>query len=145
MAANSSLYSTNFLDTINGYVTIRAFGWLPNQIARSNELLDMSQRPSYLLAMVQQWLTLTMNIVVTFIAVLLVSLATLRVNSGFVGAGMVTLITFGASLASIISSYTGLEISLGGITRLKTFSEITETEDMVGEDIVPGEEWPSTG
>jgi ATP-binding cassette subfamily C (CFTR/MRP) protein 1 len=110
-------------------------------------MLDTSQRPSYLLAMVQQWLLLVMNMITAVLAVVLVSLAIKLpgVDSGSVGAGLVMLITFGGALSNVVNSYTGLEISLGAIARLKAFSETTEREDKDGEDGVLGEEWPLRG
>ena len=96
--------------------------------------------------MVQQWLTLTMNILVTIIAVLLVVLATqMGSNAGSVGAGLVTLITLGGTMTNIIMAYTGLETSLGAISRLKSFGEDTELEGDQHDDIVPGDEWPRFG
>ena len=137
-------YSNNFLDTLSGLPTIRAFGWFPYQLARNDVLLDDSQRPSYLLAMAQQWLMLTMNVLVMILATILVVLSTkLRSSAGNVGAGLVTLITLGGTQTTIIIAYTGLETSLGAITRLKTFGEETEQEDQ--EDVKPGREWPKNG
>ncbi|KAI8196524.1 ABC transporter FUM19 [Colletotrichum sp. SAR 10_86] len=145
LEAKTPLY-TNFLDTMNGLPTIRAFDWFPHQIARNDALLDDSQRPSYLLAMAQQWLMLTMNIIVAVVAVLLVALATqLRSDTGNVGAGLVTLITLGGTLTTIVVAYTGLETSLGAIGRLKAFGEETEREDSVGDDVIPDEAWPLNG
>lgn len=138
--------STNFLDTLAGLPTIRAFGWFPNLLARNNTLLDDSQRPSYLLAMAQQWLTLTVNILVALVAVILVGLVTqLGSSAGNVGAGLVSVITLGSTLTTIVIAYTGLETSLGAIGRLKSFSEDTEREDLVGEDVVPETSWPTAG
>lgn len=140
------MHSTNFLDTLTGLPTIRAFGWFPYQLARNNALLDDSQRPSYLLAMAQQWLTLTMNVLVAIVAVILVVLATqLGADAGNVGAGLVTLITLGAVLISIVTAYTGLETSLGAISRLKSFGEETELEDRERGGVVPNERWPMRG
>ncbi|KAF4926898.1 ABC transporter FUM19 [Colletotrichum viniferum] len=145
LEAKTPLY-TNFLDTMNGLPTIRAFDWFPHQLARNNTLLDDSQRPLYLLAMAQQWLMLTMNIIVAVVAVLLVALATqLRSDTGNVGAGLVTLITLGGTLTTIVIAYTGLETSLGAIGRLKAFGEETEREDSVGDDVTPDEAWPMNG
>lgn len=143
---NKSPLYTHFLDTVSGIVTLRAYGWLPQHAKINHDFLDTSQRPYYLLAMVQQWLTLAMNLIVLILAVLLVALATqLRAQPGFAGAGLVSLINFGTLLTGIITAYTTLEVSLGGIARLKHFSEATEQEDSPGEDHVPGREWPSTG
>ncbi|KAI1820838.1 ABC transporter [Xylaria intraflava] len=145
LEAKTPLY-TNFLDTLGGLPTIRASGWLGHYQAQSDALLDDSQRPSYLLAIAQQWLMLTMNVIVALVAVILVALATqLGSNAGSVGAGLVTLITLGTTLSSIVVAYTGLETSLGAISRLKNFRETTELEDggKLGE--VPPESWPSRG
>ncbi|KAK3937688.1 ATP-dependent permease MDL1 [Diplogelasinospora grovesii] len=149
LEAKTPLY-TNFLDTLSGLPTIRAFNWFPHQLARNNTLLDDSQRPSYLLAMAQQWLMLTMNVLVLIVAVILVALATqVGSNAGNVGAGLVTLITLGSTLTTIVVAYTGLETSLGAISRLKTFGEETEPEDRKrpgdNVDIIPGKEWPMGG
>lgn len=96
--------------------------------------------------MAQQWLMLTMNIIVAFVAVLLIALATqLRSDTGNVGAGLVTLITLGGTLTTIVVAYTGLETSLGAIGRLKAFGEETEREDSVGDDAIPDEAWPMNG
>jgi ABC-type multidrug transport system fused ATPase/permease subunit len=151
LEAKSPLY-THFLDTLSGIATIRSYGWFEHMAHRNARFLDVSQRPSYLLAMVQQWLLLVMNLVVAALALILVVLATQLprggvVDLGALGAAMVMLITFGTTLAGVVNAYTGLEIALGGISRLKTFSETTEKEDReFGEgDIVPPPEWPSQG
>ncbi|KAF5527157.1 ABC transporter FUM19 [Colletotrichum aenigma] len=125
LEAKTPLY-TNFLDTLNGLPTIRAFDWFPHQLARNNTLLDDSQ--------------------LAVVAVLLVALATqLRSDTGNVGAGLVTLITLGGTLTTIVVAYTGLETSLGAIGRLKAFEEETEREDSVGDDVIPDEAWPMNG
>ncbi|KAH8898771.1 P-loop containing nucleoside triphosphate hydrolase protein [Thozetella sp. PMI_491] len=145
LEAKTPLY-TNFLDTLTGLPTIRAFGWFPHRLARNNVLLDDSQRPSYLLAIAQQWLTLTMNIIVALIAAILVALSTqLGSDAGNVGAGLVTLISLGGTLTTIVVAYTGLETSLGAISRLKTFGEETEQEGHEHDDVVPDMQWPTGG
>ncbi|KPM39618.1 ATP-binding cassette transporter abc3 [Neonectria ditissima] len=145
LEAKSPLY-THFLDTIKGVATIRAFGWEGLDIARNNELLDTSQRPAYLLAMIQQWLITTLNLIITGIAVFLISLATqLKVNTGLTGASLVTLLTFSDSISHLIKNYTLLETSLGAVSRLRTFSDTVKPEDQPGEDIEPPQEWPQGG
>ncbi|KAI5861411.1 ABC multidrug transporter [Durotheca rogersii] len=145
LEAKSPLY-THFLDTAKGIVTFRAFGFTKESREKNARLLDTSQRPAYLLSMIQQWLSLVLNIVVAITAVMLTSLAVrLRSNSGFTGASLVTLMAFGNVLSDIISSYTLLETSLGAITRLKSFDKTAKTEDQDDETIVPPEEWPQRG
>ncbi|KIX92416.1 uncharacterized protein Z520_11891 [Fonsecaea multimorphosa CBS 102226] len=145
LEAKSPLY-THFLDTTKGIVTLRAFGFISNDCAKNMELLDESQRPAYLLFMLQQWLTLVLNFVVMALAVLLVSLAVnLRSNSGFTGASLVTLMSFGDYLSSIVMQWTKLETSIGAIARLQTFNNAVSPEDKSEETLIPGEEWPMNG
>lgn len=82
--ALTSMLSTNFLDTMNGIATFRAFGWIENAIAENHRLLDNSQRPAYLLAMIQRWLTFALNCVVAVLAIVIVIMAVkLSSNTGF--------------------------------------------------------------
>lgn len=96
--------------------------------------------------MVQHWLGFTLQIVVSILAVAVVTLATqLRSSTGLTGASLVTLMTFGDILNYIIRWYTELETSLGAISRLKTFSETVQSESVDGEDEIPPKEWPVRG
>ncbi|KAL9086196.1 MAG: hypothetical protein Q9165_007261 [Trypethelium subeluteriae] len=121
-------------------------GFLPDEVRKNARLLNSSQRPAYLLVMIQQWLNLVLNIVVMIMAVVLTALAVrLKSNSGFTGASLVTLMNFGDNLSGIVIYYTKLETSIGAIARLKTFSENVKPEDRDEENIVPSEQWPRNG
>lgn len=131
---------------MKGLATFRAFGWVEDSIAKNNRLLDNSQRPAYLLAMIQRWLTFVLNCVVMMLAVVIVAMGTqLSSNTGLTGASLVTLMNFGDSLAYLIRNYTQLETSLGAINRLKMFSENVKPESQEGEDVAPDESWPQRG
>ena len=96
--------------------------------------------------MIQQWLNLVLGLVVTVIAVVLVTLAVrLHSNSAFAGAALYSVITLGENLTGIVLYYTRLETSIGAIARLKTYNEDTKPEDRCEEDIVPHEQWPQSG
>lgn len=117
-------------------------------IKLNNQLLDTSQRPAYLLAMIQRWLGLTLGLVVAILAIAVVTFATqLRSNNNtaYTGASLVTLMNFGQALSYIVTFYTMLETSIGAVARLKTFSETVRPENLKGEDVVPGREWPLRG
>ncbi|KAF4438951.1 abc transporter [Fusarium austroafricanum] len=136
----------HFIDTISGLVTLRALGYVDVFMDTSNRLLDTSQRPAYLLAMIQRWLQFVLRLIVMLIATVIVTLATqLRTNSGFTGASLVTLMTFGEMLATIVQSYTTLETSIGAVARLKTFSSSTEQESKPDVDDLPDCKWPQRG
>lgn len=138
--------STHFLDTIRGVATFRAFGWVQDGIDLNNRLLDTSQRPTYLLAMVQRWLGFTLQMLVALLAVVVVTLATqVRSSTALTGASLITLMTFGDVLKYIIRWWTQLETSIGAISRLKSFGENVKSESLDGEDIKPPREWPLRG
>ncbi|KAH6682350.1 canalicular multispecific organic anion transporter 1 [Plectosphaerella plurivora] len=145
LEAKSPLY-THYLDTIKGISTFRAFGWTSENVSFNQQLLNTSQRPSYLLAMIQRWLSLTMEMLVVVIAIIIVSLATqMGGNTGFTGASLVTLMSLSDSITYLIRNYTALETSIGAVSRIKTFSEKVPSENREDEDLVPGAEWPSAG
>jgi ATP-binding cassette, subfamily C (CFTR/MRP), member 1 len=138
--------SSHFIDTIKGVATFRAFGWMPESVALNSKLLDTSQQPAYLLAMIQRWLGFVLRVVVAVLAVAVVALSTqTRSNSAFTGASLITLMTFGDSLSYLIIFYTLLETSIGAVSRLKTFSEKVRPETLEGEDLIPLPEWPLMG
>jgi ABC-type multidrug transport system fused ATPase/permease subunit len=96
--------------------------------------------------MIQQWLNLVLDLVVMVMAVTLTTLSVrLHSNSGFTGASLIALMSFGANLSGIVIFYTRLETSIGAIARLKMFSEKVKPEDGDDEDIVPPEQWPQSG
>ncbi|KAI0398870.1 ABC transporter [Xylaria palmicola] len=145
LEAKSPLYS-HFLDTIAGLPTIRASGKIKDHISHNNRLLNASQRPAYLLSIVQQWLALTLRIIVAVVATITVALATqLTTSTAFAGASLVTLMSFSGTITQMIESYTQLEVSIGAISRLKTFSDKVASEALPGEDIIPSEDWPQAG
>ncbi|CAM1500621.1 Fc.00g097830.m01.CDS01 [Cosmosporella sp. VM-42] len=145
LEAKSPLY-THFLDTTKGIVTVRAFGSVPQDRAKNVELVDTSQRPAYLLQMTQNWLNLVLGFVVMAMCAVLTTLViTLRANSGFTGASMVTLMGFGTELTFIVLALTQLETSLGAIARCNTFTATVKPENQKEEDIEPPQDWPQHG
>ncbi|EFQ29566.1 ABC transporter [Colletotrichum graminicola M1.001] len=145
LEAKSPLY-TNFIDTIGGLTTIRAFGWSENAVRLNNSLLDTSQRPAYLLSMIQRWLAFVLGMVVAVLALFVVTLSTqLRSNAGFTGASMVSLMTFGKTLANLVQMYTMLETSIGAVSRIKSFCDDTARECLQGEDGTIPASWPENG
>ncbi|KAK4445746.1 P-loop containing nucleoside triphosphate hydrolase protein [Podospora aff. communis PSN243] len=145
LEAKSPLYS-HFIDTIKGIATFRAFGWIAPSIELNNHLVDNSQRPMYLLAMIQRWLAFVLQMVIAFLALSVVTFATqTKSNTAFTGASLVTLMNFGDVLTHIVQSYTRLETSIGAISRLRRFGERVAPENLPGEDVQPPPQWPLKG
>ncbi|KAB5575558.1 P-loop containing nucleoside triphosphate hydrolase protein [Coniochaeta sp. 2T2.1] len=139
---------TQFLETLAGLVTIRAFGWAGAAKKHNHSLIDKSQRPFYLLLMVQQWLELVLNLVTAALALIVVGLAVKlcgSVSAGLTGVSLVQLITLAETLKLLIQFWTSLETSLGAVARIKNFSEETPDERLPGENGVPEPSWPASG
>lgn len=142
-----ALYS-HFLESLNGLVTIRAFGWAEKFQETNLSLLDVSQKPYYLLFCIQRWPSLILDLLVTALAVILMVLVVkLRtdISPGHVGLALRNVMNFNELLAQIIKNWTLLETSFGAIARLKSFSEHVANENLPGESHSIPENWPTCG
>jgi ATP-binding cassette subfamily C (CFTR/MRP) protein 1 len=145
--AKSPLY-TQFLESLSGLVTIRAFGWQEANHALNAELLDKSQRPFYLLFMIQRWLTLVMDLIGMILALIVVGIAVqtrASISPGFAGVSLLNLISFTDRLKWLIMSWTLLETSIGAVSRVKSFAAETASENLPREIDAPPAVWPSRG
>ncbi|KAF4899270.1 ABC transporter atnG [Colletotrichum fructicola] len=125
----SPLY-THFLDTLRGITTVRAFGWSQHYVERNQQLLDASQRPNYLLQMIQQWLSLVLNMVVVVIVTLLVTLSLkLRSSLGLTAVALVNLMSLSQMLRSVVIGWTLMETSITAVARIKEFEQTTPREN----------------
>lgn len=139
----------HFLETTSGAATIRAFGW-QHYFRRTLEVaLDRSQRPVYLLYSVQRWLALVLDLVVTVLVIILVSIVVTwksSFDSGAVGLSLVMVMTFNKTLMSVVQYWTILETSVGAVARIKQYVEVAESEDRGDRSQQPiPRDWPSSG
>lgn len=141
---------SHLIETVDGLSTIRAFGWQSHFINKNMQLLDDSQRPSYLLYCLQRWLTFAVDMLVAGLALVLVVVTTTlreRIGPGNMGIALSQILAFGATVKAAITSWILLEVALGAIARVRSFASETESENPVGEQVtdesVSG--WPSNG
>lgn len=147
LEAKAPLYS-NFLETLSGLVTIRAFGWTKDMEKRNMAFLDASQRPFYLLYCIHRWLALVVDLLVAALAVILVALIVRfrrYADAGFVGVALINIMTFNMTLSSVIKNWTAIETSLGAVSRIKSFENSTPSEKLLQESQEVPPEWPSKG
>ncbi len=103
LEAKSPLYA-HFLDTLRGLSTIRAFAWVENSVTLNMIRLNQSQQAMYLLAMIQRWLVLLLDIIVAITATALVAFMTrLDADASISGASLVTLMTLSQSLVDFVT------------------------------------------
>lgn len=137
---------TSFMDTVQGIVTYRAYGWMDASVQQNNKLLDAAVQPSYIYRVMLRWLFLSFEVIGGMVGVLVVVLATqLQVNSGFAGASLVAVLTLTIYLSSTLVWFGQMEMSLSAVVRLKRFTESTIPEDLPGEDTIPPVSWPEMG
>lgn len=144
LEAKSPLY-THLTETLDGVRTIRAFKWKGYVLDQNFGLLDLAQRPFYLLLCLQNWLNLVLDVVVACLAIILIALAvTLRhsMNSSLLGVAMVSIVSFSQTLSSFVNYWTSIETSLGAIARTRQFVAETPAELSDGAEVV-SVEWPS--
>lgn len=141
---------TQLITTLDGLVTIRAFGWQGDFERRNLALLDESQRPSYLLYCIQRWLTLVVDMMIAAIAlVLIVVTTTLReqIGPGYMGIALSNILSFSGTVKAALTSWVMLEIAISAVARIRAFSQTTELEGGSAKDQEgPGDrEWPAQG
>lgn len=139
---------TQFLETLDGLSTLRAFGWAPAAIEANHILVDRSQRPFYLLIMVQRWLVLVLDMTTAALALLVVGFAVMLrgdVDVGLTGVSLVQLIGLSETLNMLIQFWTSIETSIGAVARIKQFAEDTPEESRPGETQEPSTTWPDRG
>ncbi|KNG80251.1 hypothetical protein ANOM_010973 [Aspergillus nomiae NRRL 13137] len=138
----------HFIDSFNGLVTIRSFGWTPSMSETTYYLLDTAQRPYYHLICIQRWLVLAINLIVAALVVLLMGLAItleLQVEPGLLGAGLLMMAMLGQSLSGLILRWTSIAPSLEAIARIKHFVEDTPKELKHSHAIDTEYDWPALG
>lgn len=147
LEAKAPVYS-QFLETLEGLATIRAFNWEKQSSADNIAKLDKALVPYYLLFCIQRWLNLVLDLLVAVLAIAVIVLVVyLRdsISGGQVGIALNVILGFNFTLLRLAECYTSMETALGAISRLKSFDEQTECEDKPEENHDPGEEWPEKG
>ncbi|EGZ74846.1 P-loop containing nucleoside triphosphate hydrolase protein [Neurospora tetrasperma FGSC 2509] len=157
----------HFLETVTagGVATIRAFGWDKRFRDRLARMMDEAQKPFYMLACIQQWLALVLDLVVGGMAVVLVGVAVgvapdpekagslkSAVSAGALGVSLVLVMTFNELIVQALQAWTRLETSIGAVARVRDFVRTTPKEDDPAADYDNGgcvgdglTAWPSRG
>ncbi len=147
LEAKAPLYS-QFTEILGGLITVRAFGWQNDLERKIGHLLDLSQRPFYLLWSVQRWLQLVLDLLVAAVAVLLMILvAELRgtLSGVSVGIALLNVVLFSQHIKLVIQYWTMLETHIGAVARIKNFAARTDREISSNETRTLPPNWPPQG
>jgi len=121
-----SLVSASFLETADGAATVRAFGprWAAASAKQNAGAVDSALRPEYLLAGIQQWLDVVLDLMVPGLAVAVIGLAAAVKEStqpGQLAIALTVVLNANTYLLRLVSAWTRLETALGAISRLRAF------------------------
>lgn len=143
-----ALVNANFLETLEGVSTIRAFGWQQAFIDKNTSKLDLSMRPDYLLMCIQRWLDLVLDLIVPGLALGIIGLAIAlkgTTTGGQIGIALNVVLKANAYILRLITAFTKLETSLGAISRLRAFEQEVQPEEKPGMLNFAPASWPANG
>jgi ATP-binding cassette subfamily C (CFTR/MRP) protein 1 len=96
--------------------------------------------------MVQRWLTFVLDMIVAFVAIIVVTLSiTTSAQSSLTGVALVQVVSLNITLRSLITAWTRVETSIGAVWRIKSFQQTTKSEHCMQETMIPPQDWPQTG
>ncbi|TLD36942.1 P-loop containing nucleoside triphosphate hydrolase protein [Venturia nashicola] len=145
LESKTPLYQ-QFTETLEGIVTIRAFGWQKPFDEKQFQRLNDSQRPLFILACIQRWLSLVLGLLIAGMAVLLIALALCipqASSGGALGVALNSILAFNMSLTMLISAWTNAETSLGSVARTESFEKYTPVEEEPATPLEPPPSWPT--
>lgn len=114
LESRSSLY-TNFLETLQGLATVRAFGWQEYFRGLNSGFLSEAQKPYYLFFSIRTWLNVMLDLIVAVTMVLTMSMAMElggEFAGGTLGLALANISTISQTLSYIIQSWTLMETSV---------------------------------
>ncbi|PYI24792.1 P-loop containing nucleoside triphosphate hydrolase protein [Aspergillus violaceofuscus CBS 115571] len=135
-------------EALSGGASIRTFQWRTHLEEANLSMVDNSQKCTYTLFMVQQWLTLAMDLIASGLIVLLTVLTVLMRDSfdpGSSGTAVVTLMSFTQSLARLLKFWSMTESCLGAVSRIQSFAAHTPSESSGKAALPQHTAWPSRG
>lgn len=144
--AKAPLFS-QFLEALSGLPSIRAYGWVEHYQRQNQIALDASQRPYYALNSIQRWLNLVLDLIVAGIAVVVIAVATSmrRSSLNLLGIALFNIVNFSSTLQTLVTEWTGLETSIGAVSRIRSYVRHTQTEDLDSETELLPDSWPEHG
>ncbi|KAL9625274.1 MAG: hypothetical protein Q9160_000676 [Pyrenula sp. 1 TL-2023] len=138
---------SHLTETYAGLTTIRAYGWIDRFGAQNFEFLEEAQIPFYLMASIQNWLTLVLDLIITGLATLVSVVAVAlrsKIDPGFLGLALIGVLDIGLGFRYMLQNWVFLDSSLGAVVRIKAFADETPQERRE-DSLDPPQGWPSTG
>jgi len=136
----------NFTETLQGLSTIRAYNEQERFIKHDQELVDESNRPTFLQFTAQRWLSVRLECIGSFL-VLFDGIAGVflkdRLTPSLLGLSLSYALQVTSSLNGVIRSLNNVEINMNSAERLLYYANEIEMEEQKGLDAP--KHWPQQG
>jgi ABC-type multidrug transport system fused ATPase/permease subunit len=143
----SPLYQ-QFGETLNGVVTIRAYGDTQRFIFDNHRRIDSYNRPHIYLWASNRWLAFRVDMTGALVAFLSASFVLMnigRIDAGAAGLSLTYAVTFTENILWLVRLYAEAQQNMNSVERVKEYLEVDQEAEAVVADRRPPSGWPSQG
>ncbi|KAE8155606.1 multidrug resistance-associated protein [Aspergillus tamarii] len=143
----SPLYQ-QFGETLNGIVTIRAYGDGPRFIVDNHRRINNYNRPHLYFWAINRWLALRIDIVgasVSFLAAVFIITNIGKVDAGAAGLSLTYAVTFSENVLWLVRLYSEVQHNMNSVERVNEYLGVEQEAMAVIPDSRPPAPWPSHG
>ncbi|GFF97593.1 ATP-dependent bile acid permease [Aspergillus udagawae] len=143
----SPLYQ-QFGETLNGIVTIRAYGDGPRFIIDNHRRINAYNRPHIYLWAANRWLAFRVDItgaLVSFFTAAFVLINIGKVDAGAAGLSLTYAVTFTENVLWLVRLYSEVQQSMNSVERVKEYLDVDQEAKAVIVDSRPPADWPTGG
>ncbi|THC96422.1 hypothetical protein EYZ11_004119 [Aspergillus tanneri] len=143
----SPLYQ-QFGETLNGIVTIRAYGDGPRFIVDNHRRINNYNRPHIYLWASNRWLALRVDITgasVSFFTAVFIIANIGKVDAGAAGLSLTYAVTFTENVLWLVRLYSEVQQNMNSVERVNEYLGVEQEAEAVIPDSRPPANWPSHG
>ncbi|KXG49698.1 ABC transporter, integral membrane type 1 [Penicillium griseofulvum] len=143
----SPLYQ-QFGETLNGIVTIRAYGDGPRFMIDNHRRINAYNRPHIYLWASNRWLALRVDwtgALVAFFSATFVLLNVGTIDAGAAGLSLTYAVTFTENVLWLVRLYSEVQQNMNSVERVREYLEVDQEAASVIEEARPASDWPSQG
>lgn len=143
----SPLYQ-QFGETLNGVVTIRAYGDAPRFVMDNHSRINAYNRPHIYLWASNRWLALRVDAtgaLVSLFSAAFVILNIGRIDAGAAGLSLTYAVTFTENVLWLVRLYSEVQQNMNSVERVKEYLEVEQEAQAIIPDSRPQPNWPTRG
>lgn len=143
----SPLYQ-QFGETLNGVVTIRAYGDAPRFVMDNHSRINAYNRPHIYLWASNRWLALRVDVtgaLVSFFSAAFVILNVGRIDAGAAGLSLAYAVTFTENVLWLVRLYSEVQQNMNSVERVNEYLEVEQEAQAVIPESRPPPNWPTQG